>query len=62
MAWKRWYVLGGCPCFENAERQERIIVVHRSQWDIDINNKTIKSVLTEFQARDFVKKYIQEHP
>jgi len=62
MSWKRWFVLGGKPYFENKERKESIIVTHRNQWEVEVNNKKIGSSPFESVAKEIALKYIKEHP
>lgn len=61
-SWKRMYALGGCPCFENKARDERIIVTYRNKWEVDVNSKRIGSSSTEAGAKEIVIKYIDSHP
>jgi len=62
MNWQRRFVLGDKPYFENKERKESIVVTHRNQWEVEVNNNRIGSFPTESGAKECVLNYIKEHP
>lgn len=60
MVWERRY-LGGDEGWENPKTKDIIYVVHKTQWEVVLNGKTIHWADSEMEANDVMDKYIDTH-
>jgi len=51
----------GCWCWEH-DSGKRLFIVHRNQWDVDLNNTTKTSRNTFEEAKQVVDCYKEKFP
>lgn len=61
MVWEKRYLAGGSEGWENPNTKDIMYVIHRTQWEVVLNGKTIHRVNSEMEANDLMDKYIDTH-
>jgi hypothetical protein len=60
MTWEIRYLVGGNIGYENTETKDFIYTTKRNEWEVILNNKTIKRNLkNENEANTFMNEYIK---